>query len=275
MTASSSPGCVLAATSTGRSPDRAAHFRERALVRRRRRHVELQIAADDDAVRAKRAKPVGVGRGLRQKQIGVADDRARQRRHRAPRAKRALRHAGIDDGERQRAPPDHAEHRRPELRFGKEREARPPIVEKAADGPRRVDRHELVDGAGRQPPLGHLRRGDRAGRQEKRRAERHQAIDQRQRRGRFTDACRMHPDERAGRARKAGDAEPLAAAAAILLAAPLPPLEQRTRDGSRQMAGGAIDRQRGLAEEPAGIPVGRDFSLRRRRAAARRREAAS
>ena len=86
MTAASSPGCVLAATSIGRPPICCRITCERRGVGRRRRHVELQVAADDDAIRAERAQALRVGRRLRQKKIGAAEHGARERRERCARS---------------------------------------------------------------------------------------------------------------------------------------------------------------------------------------------
>ncbi len=150
-----------------------------------------------------------------------------------------------------------------------------PIIEEAADRGRRVDRHELVDRAGRKPLLGDLGGCDGARRQKHGGADTDQAVDEGHGRDCLADARRMHPDERAGRALATSDAEALAAPGAVLLAVALAQAKRRIDQWRREPASGAVEGQCSLAEESAGVPAVRDLSLRQGRAAALRQGAVS
>ena len=158
MTAASSPGCVLAATRTGRPAISRRRPSRTRFVGGGRRHVELQVPGNRHALRPEPAQPLRVGRRLRQEQRHALQYRARYRREGAPCTERAIRHARIDDYQRHAAALQRPQDRRPEFRFREEHEAGPPMVEKGIDRAWRVDRHELMDRPLRQMPACHLAR---------------------------------------------------------------------------------------------------------------------
>ena len=132
-TIASSPGWVLAATQTGRPRDagRRAGRAARGIGRRRRR-VELEVAGDRDP---RRAEP----RRAARRRPGSARGRGRSGRaaprdvrQALPAPERALRHAPVDEDQRDAARVELEDGVRPDLGFGDEREVRLPVVEEAA-----------------------------------------------------------------------------------------------------------------------------------------------
>ena len=150
----SSPGCVEAAAITGRRAIASLQLRELVGIGRRRRHVELEVAGDDDARRAESREARGVGGGLRQAQIEAAEQRADRARQMPPALERALRHAAVDQDQRHAALGARHDQVRPQIGFDEQRQVGLPVVEEARDEARRVERHELMDDARRQPLLG-------------------------------------------------------------------------------------------------------------------------
>ena len=119
----------------------------------------------------------------------------------APALERARAHARVDHDERHFGAAGLDDHVGPELGFGDQAEIGAPMGEKAAHEAGRVERRELVEGAGRQAPLQQPRRGDGAGRHQRAAAALGQPFDQRQQRQRLADAGAVQPDQRARRAR--------------------------------------------------------------------------
>ena len=80
--------------------DRGAQCGEAVEIRRRFRHVELEVAGGGDAGRTEIAQSRGVGRRLRQAEIEAAQHRADGRRGKPPAIERALRNAAVDQDQR-------------------------------------------------------------------------------------------------------------------------------------------------------------------------------
>ena len=116
------------------------------------------------------------------------------------------------------------EHRRPKLRFGEERQARPPMVEKTIDRAGRIDRHELMQRAVGQTGPGDLGRGDRDCREQHGQpaGDARRSIS-RQRRNSLANAGRVDPDEWSLWPLQAGNTEALVLARRIFLTLTLPP----------------------------------------------------
>ena len=111
---------------------------------------------------ARRAEP-GVARGivgrLREAEIEAAKQRPDRARREPPAPERALRHPAVDQDQRNVARRRRHDQVRPQIGFHEQREIGPPVIEKARDEPRQVDRHELMDHARRQPFFGEPGRG--------------------------------------------------------------------------------------------------------------------
>ena len=145
-----------------------------------------------------------------------SQQRADRARHTPPAPERALRQPAVDQDQRDAALGARHDQVRPQIGFDEQREVGLPVVEEARDEARRVERHELMDHAGRQPLRGELRGGDRAGRHQHGDLARADALDQREDADEFADAGAVQPDQRAVRPLEAGLAAPLRAAAGDL-----------------------------------------------------------
>ena len=199
-------------------------------LRRRRRHVELEIAGGDDIAGAQFAEPHGVGRRARKAEVEPLqqiDDRIRQI---APALQRALRQPAIDQDHRHAALGGFDHQIRPQIGFHEQRQIRPPMVEKTAHVARHIERHELMDDAARQPVLGEFARGDGAGGHQHGDAAVGDEFDQRQHARQFADAGAMQPDQRNLRPRDEAFAAPFGQPRAMLLAA----LEAARQEQRRQ-----------------------------------------
>src|SRR5580704_488295 len=119
------------------------------------------------------------------------------------------------------------------------------MVEEPRHSLRQIGRDELVAGAARQPRLEEARGGDRAGRDQDFEAGSflEDALDQRQRGGRFADAGRVHPDQRLVGTLAAGNTETLGKALTVFLAAPAP--RSQVDHDKRGCRGGQAAVQRG------------------------------
>ena len=116
---------------------------------------------------------------MREAEIEAAQQRGNRGRREPPAIERALRQPAIDEDQRNAALRAHHDQVRPQIGFGEQREVGLPMIEEARDEPRRIERHELVDDARRQPLLGELRRGDGAGCDQHVEILRDDALDQR------------------------------------------------------------------------------------------------
>ena len=161
----SSPAWVEAAAMTVRSPIAALSAARLVGVGGRLRHVELEVAGGGDARRAEVADSARHGRP-----IAPGRDRSSAAARRcvaganAPALERALRDPAIDQDQRDAALGAVM------IRFGHRSDSTNSArsgcqwSRKRVDEARRVERHELVDHARRQPLLGQLGRRDGAGR---------------------------------------------------------------------------------------------------------------
>ena len=118
------------------------------------------------------------------------------------------------------------------------------MIEEPPDETRRVERHELVDGALRQPLLGEIGRGHGAGGAQHVEFLLADALDQRDDREQLADAGAVHPDQRARRTRDLALPVALADARRILLAALEPVRDERRRERRRRRRQQAVDVQR-------------------------------
>ena len=219
---------LLAVMGRGGGDDRAhadGQFQlpQRCFVDRRRRRVELEIAGRGHTRRAQRAVALRVGGRLGEAEIEARQQRRDHARHHLPAAKRALREPAIDHDHRDLATPGLHDQVGPQIGFDEQRQVRPPMIEKAADITRRVERDELVQHARRQAVLGQRRRRHRARRDQDGKALGADALDQRQHRQHLADAGRVHPDQRTVRARLRRLPAALGEPRRMLLAALEPP----------------------------------------------------
>ncbi len=107
------------------------------------------------------------------------------------------------------------------------------MVKKAFDRARQVDRHELMNDPFGKPVVEQARRRHRAGSCQNGDPGPllDEALHQRQYRGCLADARGMDPHQRTGRPPGTGDAEALADAGAVFLAALLPALQVKHHGG--------------------------------------------
>ena len=239
-------GRFLARMGGGGDDDRASvddvlDRRQIGGIGRRRRHVQLEIAGHAHARRAQLGIALGIMGGLGETEIEPLEQGGDRPGRLAPAGERALRQAAIDEHQRNAARRGLHNHVRPQVGFGDEREAGPPMVEEALDVPRRVERNELVDRPGGQAPLGELSRRHRSGRDEHVEAARANAVDQWDDRHHLADARAVRPDQRSMRPRSRAFAASLAHASGILPPAAGAVAEQqrgqRRRDGGQPPVG--------------------------------------
>ena len=238
--ADSSPACVEAAAITRRVPTIDFQLAQRCWIGGRSGHVELEIAAAADARRAELCVTLRVGVRLRQAQIEAAEQRRDHARQAAPAAEGALRYPAVDQDHRNAAAGAGHNEIGPQVGFDKQRQIGLPVIEKAADKSRRVERNELVHApAGRRcsasaaevtvPEVTSTAKFMRA-----------DALDQRNDREHFADAGAMQPDQRAGRARQLGDAIALGYRAGFSL----PRLRRHASNRDATAGAAAIDARR-------------------------------
>ncbi len=146
----------------GALADRCPQGRQAVGVGGRLRHVELEIAGGGDARRAELAVTLGMGGRLREAEIEAAQQRGDRGGNAPPAIERALRHAAVDQDQRNAALGAGHDQVRPQIGLDEQREIGPPMVEEALDEARRVENHELVDHALGQALLGEIGRGDGA-----------------------------------------------------------------------------------------------------------------
>ncbi len=162
----------------------------------------------------------------------------------APARKRAMRHPAVDQDHRQ--PPRRARQDQigPQIGLDEQRQARPPVIEKARDIARRVVRHILMDDVGGKPLGDDRRRSHRARRQQDADVQRAQLFDQGRRGQHFADAGAVNPHQRSMRPDVRAHAAALADPRRILLALFQPPLDQRRRQRHHRRRQPPVDAQR-------------------------------
>ena len=143
---------LLAGVGRGRGDGRAVADRrlqlaQTVLVGRRLRHVELEIAGGRDARRAEIAVARGIGGGLREAEIEAAQQRRDHAGRVAPAIVGALRHAAVDQDQRNVPLRAHQDQVRPQIGFGEQAEVGLPVIEEARDEARRIERNVLMDDA--------------------------------------------------------------------------------------------------------------------------------
>ena len=181
------------------------------------RHVEFQVAADFHPRRTQRPEARAVLLALGEAQINAGEQRPRALGKLFPAGGGAFGQPAIDQHDGRAATAQLREQVRPQFGFGQQHEVRRPVVEEAGDEGAGVQRHELVDDAGRRPPLGHAAGGERAGGEQHAEAALGEPLDQRQDGNDFADAGAVHPHQRARGALGAGIATPLGEARRVFL----------------------------------------------------------
>ncbi len=210
-------------------PDHGFQRREFRRIEGQRRRVFLQAPDHAHIRRAQYAEARRDLLVLRQADVEGRQDRFGRLLRPAPALEGSLRHPRIDQRQ-PGAPCLRAKNKvRPKIGIDEQSHVGPPMLEEPPRRARRVDRHELMDRAGRQPPFHQLGGGDRPAGHQHGRALGRQRLDQRQRRQAFAIARAMHPDKLAIRPRHAGMAQPFRRAVAMLLAAPPAPAQQHRR----------------------------------------------
>ena len=189
----------------------------------------------------------------------------------APALERALGQPAVDDDQRNAALRRAHDHVGPQVGFDEQGEIGPPVVEELGHEGGAVERHELVDRAGRQALLGERRRRHRAGGDQdvvaRRRAAARSAGSRRRARRRSRRAPR--PEYRAAAARVGFAAplgEPLGVLLAALQAAPEHLRRERRRRGRQQRVGAQRQRQAIRQWSPQGALLRSDDRRARRRA---------
>ena len=203
----------------GTVADRRLQLAQTVLIGGRLRHIELEVSGGRDARRAEIAVARGIGGGLGEAEIEPAQQRGDHARRVSPAIVGALRHAAIDQDQRNVPLRAHQDQVRPEIGFGEQPEIRFPVVEKARREARRIERNVLMDDPRRQPLAGELGGGHGAGGEQDIEFLRHDALDQRNDRGDLADARAMNPDQRAVRPRDPRFAAPFGKARGIFLPA--------------------------------------------------------
>ena len=115
-------------------------------IGRRRGHVELQVAGRDITRSAEAGEARGVLGGLRKAEIEAAEQGSDRARHEPPALERTLRDAAVHQYQRNVAVGARHDQVRPQVRFGKQREVGPPVIEEARDELRHVERGR-IDGS--------------------------------------------------------------------------------------------------------------------------------
>ena len=216
--------------------DQARQSGELLPVGGRRRRVIFQIAGKPDVGRAKRGEPFAIALALGEAEIDARQQRADETAQPAPAPERTRAETGVDENDRNLRPFGLDDEIRPEFGFGEQGDIGPPMRDEAAHEAGDVERHELMEGAGRQAIGEDRRRSDGSGGDQHVAAALGQFLDQRQQRQSLADAGAMQPDQDAGGPLKARLAAPLADPRAVLLAARQPPGQQRPAQG-REGAG--------------------------------------
>ena len=250
-TSASSPGWVLAASHTGRSPIAAARPASASGSAGKGGAAYFRLPAVVACAGAERREPRPIGLALGQAEREAAAKLRSACRQPLPAPERALRDAPVDQRERQVPRARLEDQVRPQLGFDQHAELRAPVREERAPGLRPVDRRELMPRARRQLSGHQRRRSHRAGGHQHLQggALRQQRLDQGQERAGFADACGMQPQQRPLRTRHARGAEALAPTQGILLAAPRPPPQLRLDQGPAQRGGAAIQLQQHQATD--------------------------
>ena len=243
---------LLARVRGGRQPHRARaddrpHARKFCRICGQGWHVIFEIARHLHAGAAKVHQPRGVGGALGQAQIDGAQQRADGAGELAPAIVGALRHAGVDEHQRNAARVRLQKHVGPQFRFGEQRDVGAPMIEESVHVMRAVQRRKLVEHAVAKPVLHHARRGERACGQQHVEAARAQALDQRLQGQRLADAGSMQPCKAALGTVQSRQSAPLAQTIAILLAPAQTPHEPRGQERRGDCGERAIGDEQGRA----------------------------
>ena len=226
----------------------AARHRQQPLqpggIGRWRRDIQLQIAGGDDVAAAEHGETLGIDAGLGHADVEPAEQRRDGRGQPAPARKRTMRHPAVDQDHRQ--PPRRARQNEvgPQIGLDEQRQARPPVIEKARHITRGIVGNVLVDDIGGKPLGDDRRRGHRARGQEDADIERPQLLDQGGGGQHFADTGAMNPDQRSMRPDVPADAAALADPRRILLALFQPPLDQGRRQRHHRHRQLLVDAQR-------------------------------
>ncbi|GJE42012.1 hypothetical protein AEGHOMDF_1182 [Methylobacterium soli] len=240
---------VLARMRARRDPDRAvadhlAEIGHLLAVGRGHGRIVFEVARHADPRGAEPGEALRIVLGLRQADGDAGEERLGGAGRALPALEGALRHAPVDEEQRDVAGVERHDRVGPDLGFGHQREIGLPMVEEALDPARRVERHVLVHGPGGQPVADQLGRAPRARGDEDREAAPDHALDEADQRERLADARPVHPDQRADRAGAAGEAAALGQAARILLAPARAPGEETRHRRLAEQEAVAIGPQR-------------------------------
>src|SRR5215472_3287041 len=124
---------------------------ELSVVDDRRRRIDLQVAGRYGPRRTQYGKAASERIILRQHQIEPAEQRIGKARRAPPTAKGTPRDATVDERQGNAARGAFKDQVRPNLRFGENRQIRPPMVEEARHELRRIERRVLMDRARTEP----------------------------------------------------------------------------------------------------------------------------
>ena len=247
ITASSSPGWVEVAATTGRSPIASFSVCSLLLSIGGAGTSSFRLPVTSTCGAPKLGEAIGIEAGLRKAEIEAADQRPGGALKRPPAMERTLGDAAVDDDQRNAPLGRRHDQVRPDIRLGEQGEIRLPAIEELRDEARHVERDELVDHVGRKPVAREIGRGHRAGCDQDREIQRAQALDQRQDGEQFADAGAMHPDQRAVGTLQFGFAAAFDHALRIFLAASgaiaEPGRNERRRDRRYEAVGAQGHRQ--------------------------------
>ena len=193
---------------------------ELGIVGGQRRRRELEVARARDTGRAQPAQALGVFLGLAETKGEAAKEPPDQPRRPPPAGERSRRDAPVDEHHGHAPRRRLADHVGPELGLRPQHQVGLPVIEEALHVGHAVDRHVLMDGAGRQA-LGHQSgRGDGARGDQPVQARRflEKPPDEGQEREGFADARRVRPHQPALGAWPPGVAEAFAETLPVLLA---------------------------------------------------------
>ena len=209
------------------------------------RRVGLEVACGEDTTCAEVSEASRQQFVLRQHDTEAIEDCPRRRWRAAPATERPRRDAGVDQCQRHIAVRGLEQQVGPDLGLGENADVWFPVVQKAADEVRHVERNVLVDILRAETSRSDLGRRDRArGQQETDiRAPFSQCREQRQYRVGLADAGGMHPGEASIRARDIRLAEAFVAAGGVLLAALCARSEHEWCGRSGEACEGAIGAQ--------------------------------
>ena len=214
---------ILAGMRAGRDPDRTvaddvAQIGELLIVCRGHGRIVFQVAGDAHARCAEPFETLGIVPGLREADCDAREQGFGGARRANPALERPLRHAAVDEEQRDAAPVQGDDGVRPDLRFRHQRQVRLPVIEEPFDPARRVEGHVLMDRARGQAPPDQFGGAARPRRDEDAEAPGDHAVDQSDEREGLAHARSVHPDQGPARAGSSGKAATLRQAPGILLA---------------------------------------------------------